>query len=331
MHAKIAEVLSGVYKIPLPLPMRPSLVNVYLIDCGQALALVDTGINTPQSLKTLETALRTVDRRVEDLDAIIVTHYHVDHFGASEPLRERSGARVYIHREDAVRARRMTVLAATPITERPESLNFFAMHGFPLERYPADTMRPSWMGTDGYRPVLEPDEFLSDGAVLKIGSRRLKIIWTPGHSDGHCVVYLERERALIAGDHLLPTITPHVGLYPEGAANPLGDFLASQRKVRDLAVDVVLPAHGEAYADLRHRVDQLLEHHRRRQQKMLALVRKQPRTAFEVAEKIFGDRPRPVFHVIAATCETLAHLELSFLEGKARKIEHSDRVLFQAT
>ncbi len=330
MHAKIVEVLGGIYKIVLPLPMRPSQVNVYLIDCAQALALIDTGMNTPRSLDTLKAALETLGRRIEDLDVIIATHYHVDHFGASAPLRQRSGARVYIHREDAARAQRMASLAATPITDRPQSLAFFAMHGFPLERYPPDTMRPSWMGTEGYKPVLEPDEFLSDGDVIEIGSRRLKIIWTPGHSDGHCVVDLEREQALIAGDHLLPTITPHVGLYPEGAANPLGDFLASQHKVQDLPVQAVLPAHGEVYADLHHRVDQLLEHHRRRQDRMLGLVQKSPRTAFEVAERVFGDRPRPVFHVIAATCETLAHLELAFLEGKARKVERDDRVLFQA-
>jgi glyoxylase-like metal-dependent hydrolase (beta-lactamase superfamily II) len=330
MDVKIVEVLSGIYQIVLPLPMRPSLVNVYLIDCADALVLIDTGMNTPQSLHTLEAALKRVGRRIEDLDVIIATHHHVDHFGASAPLRQRSGARVYIHQQDAIRAQRMTSWEATPITARPQSLAFFAMHGFPLDRYPPHTMRPSWMGSGSYSPVLEPDGFLSDGEVMEIGSRRLRIIWTPGHSDGHCIVYLEQESALIAGDHLLPKITPHVGVYPESGANPLGDFLASQRKVQGLPAKIVLPAHGEVYADLHNRAEQILEHHRRRQNKMLGLIQASPRTAFEVAEKVFGDQGRPVFHVIAATCETLAHLELASVEGKARKFEQNERVLFQA-
>jgi glyoxylase-like metal-dependent hydrolase (beta-lactamase superfamily II) len=331
METKIVEVLSGIYEITLPLPMRPSLVNVFLIDCSQALLLVDTGINTPRSVSVLSAAFESVGRRLEDLDFILATHHHVDHFGASAPLRERSGARVYIHRQDAMRAQRMVSLMSVPLVDRPQSMAFFTSHGFPLHRYPPHAIRPSWMGTDAYSPVLEPDGFLEDGDVLDIGTRRLRVIWTPGHSDGHCVLYLEREQALIAGDHLLPKITPHVGLYPEGSPNPLGDFLASQRKVQNLPAKLVLPAHGDPYVDLRHRVDQLLDHHRHRQQRMLDLIQERPRTAFDVAERVFGDQERPAFHVIAATCETLAHLELASVEGKARKIEQDDRVLFEAT
>ena len=70
------------------------------------------------------------------------------------------------------------------------------------------------MGTDMYNPLPQPDKYLADGDIIPVGDRKLEVIWTPGHAPGHCVIYLRKEKVLIVGDHLLPKITPHVGLYP---------------------------------------------------------------------------------------------------------------------
>jgi len=144
------------------------------------------------------------------------------------------------------------------------------------------------------------------------------------------VIYMRKEKVLIVGDHLLPKITPHVGIYPDTAGNPLGDFLESQRKVQRFDVELVLPAHGAIYHDHRHRANQLIEHHRYRQAEMLDLIKSKPRTAFEVAQEVFGNEERPIFHVMAATFETLAHLELSYIEGSARKQEVGEHIVFKA-
>jgi glyoxylase-like metal-dependent hydrolase (beta-lactamase superfamily II) len=181
-----------------------------------------------------------------------------------------------------------------------------------------------------YDPVVTPDRFIGDGDVIKVGDREFEVIWTPGHSPGHNVIYLRREKVMIVGDHLLPKITPHVGIYPDSTGmNPLGDFINSQKKVQQFDVELVLPAHGGIYHDHRHRANQLIEHHRYREEEMLDLTRKKPQTAFEIAHQIFGEE-RPIFHVMAATFETLAHLELAYLEGRAKKMEHDSRILFQA-
>ena len=90
--AKIAEIHPGIYEIFLPLPMRPTIINVYLIDCHGAWALVDTGMNTPESREALEDAFSQVGIKVEDLDVLIGTHHHVDHFGSSAPIRKSSNA-----------------------------------------------------------------------------------------------------------------------------------------------------------------------------------------------------------------------------------------------
>jgi hypothetical protein len=63
---------------------------------------------------------------------------------------------------------------------------------------------------------------------------------------------------------------------------------------------------------------------------MLDLIKSKPRTAFEVAQEVFGNEERPIFHVMAATFETLAHLELSCIEGSARKHEVGEQIVFKA-
>jgi glyoxylase-like metal-dependent hydrolase (beta-lactamase superfamily II) len=328
MPAKVAEVHPGIYEIFLPLPMRPTIVNVYLIDCHGAWALIDTGMNTPESFAALQDSFQQVGTRIEDLDLLIGTHHHVDHFGTSGPIKEVSHATTLLHPSEIERVNRMLTLG--PVTQVPEAQQFFRRHGFPIDKYPIEGMRPAWMGSNMYSPVAQPDKLLSDGDVIPLGDRKLEIIWTPGHAAGHCVVYLRKEKVLIVGDHLLPKITPHVGIYPTGPGNPLGDFINSQLKVQKFDVELVLPAHGGVYSDHRYRANQLIEHHRYREAEMLDLIRRRPQSAFEVASQVFGDEERPIFHVMAATFETLAHLELASMEGRARRIETADRTVYQA-
>lgn len=328
MPAKVVQVYPGIYEIFLPLPMRPTIVNVYLVDCGGEWTLIDTGMNTADSIATLKDAFEQVGTRVEDLSVILGTHHHVDHFGASATIKRDSHARTYLHELEVERVNRMLTLG--PPASRPEALAFFQGHGFPIDRYPLEKMRPAWMGTDMYNPVPQPDQYLSDGDEIEVGERRFEVVWTPGHAPGHSVIYLRKERVMIVGDHLLPKITPHVGVYPSGPGNPLRDFIDSQLKVQNFDVELVLPAHGAVYQDHRHRANQLIEHHRYREAEILDLVKHEQHTAFEISEQVFGAEDRPVFHVMAATFETLAHLEYSHGEGRARRLERNGRIVWQA-
>ncbi len=330
MPAKVVEVHPGIFEIFLPLPMRPTIINVYLIDCRGSWALIDTGMNTEDSMATLEEAFGEIGIALKDLDVLISTHHHIDHFGASGEIQRRSSAKVYLHELELERATRMLGFGGMSMADRPEARSFFSSHGFPIEQFPAEGMRPTWMGTKLYNPATKLDHTIGDGDVIPVGERRFEVIWTPGHSPGHNVIYLRQEKVMIVGDHLLPKITPHVGIYPDTSGNPLGDFIASQLKVQRYDVELVLPAHGGVYNDHRHRANQLIEHHRYREAEMLDLIRKRPQTAFEVAHQVFGTDERPIFHVMAATFETLAHLEYSCREGRARKAERGDKILFEA-
>ena len=321
--AKTREVIDGVVQVFLPLPMRPTIVNVYLVRSGDGWTLVDTGMHTGDSLNALRGALAEVGIAPDAIRRIVCTHHHMDHYGSSEPLRELTHAEVHLHPLEAERA----ASAHDAIGENPE---FLRRHGIP--EVPPERQMPPMSRIVGtlYRPAI-PDQLLADGDELPLGDgRRLDVVWTPGHTPGHCCLLLQPDGVLFVGDHLLPKITPHVGIGPNGPPNPLGDFLASHEKIKRLDARLVCPAHGGVYEDHRRRASQLIDFHRVRKLSMLDIIRKSPRTAYEVALDAFAISPNDRFQVMAATSETLAHLELLRLEGRALASETDGIVRYRA-
>ena len=321
---KTREVSPGFHLVHLPLPMRPTIVNVYLVDGGSEWALVDTGIHTADSVGAFRAALEQVGCRPQAIRKIIATHHHPDHFGTSQPYRELCHAEVFLHPLEAQRA-----ATFAPQTRSPQTARFFRRNGIPLERFAnIPSLAEFWKGM--YEPAA-PDHALSDGMRIRVGEREVEAVWTPGHSPGHCVMHFAKEKVMIVGDHLLPKITPHVGIVSEDAGDPLGDFLASLRKVGELDVETVLPAHGAVYHDHRKRVSQLIEFHEYRMDVMLDVVRGRPRNAYETALEAFDLTPQSPFQQqFPATFETLAHLEHMRLQGRTEKLERGDQIIWRA-
>ncbi len=308
--AKAREIVDGVVQVYLPLPVRPSIVNVYLVRAGATWTLIDTGMNTDESVAAFRGALAEVGIAPESIVRLVGTHHHVDHFGTSGPYQELTRADVYLH---PLEADRVTMMAHI----EGENTEYMRRHGVP--DVPADRRLPSPLKHFGklFAPA-EPDHLLGDEDEIPLGDgRTLEVIWTPGHTPGHCCLLLKPERILFVGDHLLPKITPHVGLWPNGPENPLGDFLA------------VCPAHGPVYEDHRRRARQLIDFHRVRKLTMLELIRRRAMTAYEVALDAFAIAPDNRFQVMAATYETLAHLELLRREGRVLRAERDGVVVYQ--
>jgi glyoxylase-like metal-dependent hydrolase (beta-lactamase superfamily II) len=319
---KVRQIAPGFYLLHLPLPMKPTIVNVYLVDGGSEWALIDTGMHTQESLEAFSAALETVGVRPEEIRKIVCTHHHPDHFGTSGPYRALCHAEVFLHPLEVDASEFFSRM-----TRSEETARFFLRNGIPLDNF-AHIPPPGEFWAGMYAPAT-PDHALGDGARIPVGEREIEVVWTPGHSPGHCVMYFREQKTIIVGDHLLPKITPHVGITSDVAQDPLGDFLASLRKVGELDVELVLPAHGGAYHDHRKRVAQLVEFHEYRMQVMLDLVRGRPRTAYEVALEAFDLTPASPFQQqFPATFETLAHLEHMRRQRRVRKIEGDDRVVW---
>ena len=320
--AKTREVADGVVQLHLPLPMRPTIINVYLVRAGDTWTLIDTGMNTEDSVAAFRGALADMGIAETAITRLVGTHHHVDHFGTSGPYRDLTHAEVYLHPLEAERATMMGHIGG-------ENTEYLRQHGVPDVAPDRRLPPPSRFFGTWYAPAT-PDHLLGDEDEIPLGDgRTLEAIWTPGHTPGHCCLLLKPDGILFVGDHLLPKITPHVGLWPNGPENPLGDFLASHEKIQRFEARMVCPAHGPVYEDHRRRARQLIDFHRVRKLAMLELIRRRPLTAYEVALDAFAIAADNRFQVMAATYETLAHLELLRREGRALRTERNGVVVYQ--
>lgn len=271
-------VADGVHRIPLPVP-DPALraVNVYVVETGGGPILVDGGWFGEDGERALREGLAPLGHTLADVRQVHVTHAHHDHYTLALQLRLRYGCRVSLGREE-----RHTVRAAT----HPEAT---LAQEVLLHRCGAGDLAGEFGGLlraqelpDGF-PWGPPDEWLVDGQVIEAGAHRLRVVETPGHTRGHVVLHDAGRRLLFSGDHVLPRITPSIGFERDPEPLPLAGFLASLRRVRALPDALLLPAHGPVTDSVHRRVDELLEHHRRRLADAERQVRLGARTARETA------------------------------------------------
>lgn len=299
----------GVRRIAIPLPI-PALkvVNVYLVE-GTDRSLVDTGIHTDEAEAALRAGLAEAGIALGGIARTFVTHLHPDHFGMAGTL-ERAGSSIVMHRPEAERARAVWAKDHHLIDATHD---WFALHGMPADVN--EGMRTAWIAMARCVDDVERIAVVDDGGTFDLGGRNARVVWTPGHTDHHAVLFDEDTGTLFAGDHVLPRISSNIGLYSFSRDDPLGDFLGALRRVRALPVRRVLPAHGEPFDDLAGRVDELLEHHRLRLDTVLGLCF--GLDAYAIAMRLFPKLRSPNEERFAVA-ETLAHL---------RHLERADRVI----
>ena len=323
-------VADGIHRIPLPMPGDGlKAVNVYVIRNGDGLALVDTGWDHPAAVAALEAGLAALGAKVTDLNLIVVTHFHADHYALAAPLREASGAPVLFPEEGLGGVR----VALEPETERRAN----AARHRRMARHGAGAMPDPFPQAHGEMSRFRwavPDKTLRDGDVIELADRSLQVITVPGHTQGHVALHDEAARIFLAADHVLPHITPSIGFEPFPEPLVLQTFLASLEKVRPVEADVVLPAHGPVFTDLAGRVDELLAHHDRRLAACVHHVEAGHEQAHAVAEQLpWTRRDTPfseldAFNRYIAVGETIAHLELLAHDGRIARHEGRDDIRF---
>lgn len=318
-HEEAREIEDGLWRIAVPLPFALRSANIYLIANGDdSWTIVDAGLGLPADEAALREGLRRAGVTLEQITTLILTHAHPDHIGLSETIQQAGGAPAYMLRGEDEHLYGVWTERGDDRFEPLERM--YVENGLPV--VVAEAGRAASMMTRKLLRIPEPEtlRLVEDGETLRIGAHTYECIWTPGHSDYHLCL-LREDGVFIAGDHILPAITPNIGLYPETRPDPLADYFASLAKVRDLPARVVAPGHGLPFADLAARADALRDHHIERGELILGLVERQPAgaTANEVAGDLFGARLRSVDDRRFALAETLAHLEHLRARGRVTR------------
>ena len=317
------EPAPGVFRLVLPLPF-PGLdrVNAYLITGGGDTTLVDCGIYLPEERDDhgwadVEAALTACGVAVADVKRLIVTHSHIDHYGMAATFVERSGCELWMHETavDDVNAYR------DPEGTRQRLRELFRDHGVDPEEVEELTKFEDWRAF--VSGLIEPRVKLTGGEDIEIGSRTWEAVYTPGHSRSHICLWSASDRMLISGDHLLPTITPHIDFRRGAEDDPLGDFLASLGVVERLDASLVLPGHGRPFEEGAERARIIARHHDRRLGAILQVIRHEPHSADEITDEIFGTTLLN-FERRLALGEALAHLRYLAERGEIVRTEKDD-------
>ena len=318
---------AGIRRLRIPTPFAVGRVNCYLIE-DEPLTLVDTGPNSGKSLDELEHQLGDLGHSIEELELVVLTHQHIDHLGLVEIIVARSGAEV------------AAIDVAVPFMENfgqdAERDDEFAgslmlRYGIPEDivfalRSVSRTFR-AWGST---AHVTRP---LRDGEELALRAWTLEVQHRPGHSPSDTVLWESERRILIAADHLLPHISsnPLLSRPLDGSAErprALMTYIDSLRRTRELPAEIVLPGHGDPITDHRALIDERLAMHDRRAEKIYALIEERSRTAYELAQALWGNVA--VTQAFLTLSEVIGHVDLLIAAGRVRELERDGVISFEA-
>jgi glyoxylase-like metal-dependent hydrolase (beta-lactamase superfamily II) len=312
---------AGVQWLRMPLPFALDHINLWLLEDGAGVAIVDTGLGNSDTRALWEHIFATLDRPVT---RVIVTHAHPDHIGNAQWLSARFGVPVLITLGEYMWAHTMYDQSAGYGVE--PMLEFFCRHGFTDEQ--ASALRGLGHAYQEGVPEL-PWEYLRlyDGDRLRIGAHDWQVIVGYGHSSEHAALWCVSLNMLISGDMLLPRISTNVSTFSVTPQDdPVGRYTASLGRFAALPADMlVLPSHGKPFRGAHARIQQLCAHHEERCAELLAALT-HPMHAGDLLDTLFPRKLGP-HELRFAMGEAIAHLNYLAARGVIHPVESPDGVL----
>ncbi len=323
-----APLLRRIHQITLPTPFPVGPVHAYLVQ-GDPLTLIDTGPQTPAALAALQAGLAEHGVVLGDIQRVIVSHAHADHYGLAGTIVAASGAEVWAH----------------PLAQ--PSIEGWVSYLAPREQFWLDLLlaagvpaAPAEKSARLYRDMQQfithapVARLLGEGDVIELAGVAWQVLHCPGHADNLLCLYQPAERLLLGNDHLLAHISSNaiVGPPPLGETErrrPLVDYWTSLCRIYDMQITLVLPGHGDAVADVRSLIGSRFRFYEQRLARLLNELRREPQTVWQLAEALF--RKLDAVDTFLAASEVLGHLDVLEQKGQvARETDNKGVWLFRS-
>jgi glyoxylase-like metal-dependent hydrolase (beta-lactamase superfamily II) len=321
-HGTAVEVADGVLWTRLPLPMKLDHVNVYALDDGDGWTVIDTGFDSRTSRGIWQDFLdgplggRPVNR-------VIVTHHHPDHVGLAGWFQTDHGAELVTTRTAWLMARMLTLDEQERAT--PETVEFWKSAGMDPEMLEARRTERPFNFADIVAPLPLGYTRVRQGDRVEIGGRTWDVHIGNGHAPEHATFWSRDDNLVLAGDQLLPSISPNIGVYAtEPMADPIGDWMESCTRLATHAREdhLVLGGHKLPFTGLPLRLRQLIDNHHGALERILDHIDR-PRTAAECFAPIFKRKIGAGEYGLALV-EAVAHLSHLHQTGAAIRTRRDD-------
>lgn len=322
----VEKVMEGIFRIEVPLPGNPlRSINSYVISNNNKNLVIDTGMNMPECLDAIKKGFDELNLDLKKTD-IFLTHMHADHTGLSGILAQE-GTQIYFSKKE------FEFLFRFRDDYWERILNFLIKHGFPEEE-----AKKAVKNHPGQKYIAKGNidfKFIEDGDRIDSGNFSFQCIHTPGHTPGHMCLYEPEKKLLFSGDHILEDISPIIAVISD-EDSPLQSYLDSLDKILKIDIQLVCPGHRRVFSDCKKRIDELKEHHRRRLDEILRILRSDSKNAYQVASMMKWDidyrswNDFPVLQKWFATGEAIAHLKYLEEHGMVESHEEEARFVFLA-
>ncbi len=323
---QLREIAPSLYWLRMPLPFALDHINLWAMDEGDSWTLVDTGLNNDET-KDLWRQIFAGPLAGKPVTRLLITHHHPDHFGLAGWLVEETGAEPWMSEVEFSFGSWLYNLPDEPYSRRMRT--YYRRQGMPEETNLQLTSRGNlYRGRCGPPPA--EAEVLTLGGRVEAGGRSWRIVPGHGHVEGHACLYAEEDGLFIAGDQLLPKISPNVSVHAwNDEADPLTAFIETQQRLARLLDDgvLVLPSHGRPFHGAASRATALVAHHEERLDRAEEACRETPRSAYDAIPALFN-RKLDNHQLFFALGESLAHLNHLAVLGRLSGQDHKGVLRF---
>ena len=327
-NSPIQKIRENIYKITLPLGgNKPGPVNAYLLT-GKIVTLIDTGIMNTAHI--LNSALSEIRMTFSDIQQIIITHGHVDHFGAAKKIQESSASHIDI----AASSDDLDLIEYGLEVPVAHLLKYYALMGVPHIYRDSVSQVVSILKSVSEKCIV--DKYLSDGDIITAGDYEATIISTPGHTRGSICIYLRQEGILFSGDHILEHITPNAFVMLEpGKDMPdrlsQAEYYSSIEKIEKLSPRLTCPAHGKLIENLQITTGMYRDQYKQRLSNIMNILKKGESTVYQVGVELFPniDVQKLPLEIYLLISEVYSHIQILERDGLVKSDTREGMIYFK--